>query len=165
MPMRPVEDWVESLNLLPHPEGGFYAESYRSPINVPADALPENFEHSRAMATSIYFLLRSQDISRFHVLEADELWYYHYGSGVTVHAIDQEGNYHQFKLGTEEGQHLQVLIPGGWIFGSTVDAPNTYGLVGCVVAPGFDFRDFKLFETEELLLQFPQHEEIIRRLT
>ena len=163
--MRPVEDWVESLNLLPHPEVGFYAESFRSPIEVPAEALPEKFEDARSLVTSIYFLLRSEDISRFHVLGSDELWYYHYGSAVTVHAISPEGEYHQFKVGSGEGEHLQLLIPAGWIFGSTVEEPDTYGLVGCVVAPGFDFRDFKLFSTEELLPIFPQHEAVIRRMT
>lgn len=153
-----IEELVSSLNLLPHPEGGFYAETYRSHVNVPG--------LDRQLMTSIYFLLTSSNCSRFHRIRSDEAWYFHEGSGLTVHEL-KNGTYKQTKLGPvgNADQKPFHLVEAGSIFGSSVDSHEGYALVSCAVAPGFDFRDFELFTFEQLASQFPEHHEIIRRLT
>lgn len=153
-----VKELVTKLKLLPHPEGGFYAETYRSVMEIPGT--------ERQLMTSIYFLLTSSNCSRFHRIRSDEAWYFHEGSGLTVHEL-QNGTYKQTKLGPvgNTDQKPFHLVEAGSIFGSTVDATDGYALVSCAVAPGFDFRDFELFTYEQLAPQFPEHHEIIRRLT
>jgi len=154
-----IEYLIETLKLRPHPEGGYYGEVYRSELPIST----QNGE--RSLMTSIYFLLTSKDVSRFHVIASDELWFHHEGSDLTVHMLDEYGH-SELKLGTQDAAaRPQQLVPAGKIFGSTVDSPDSYALVSCVVAPGFDFRDFKLFERTELLNKFPEHETIISRLT
>ena len=154
-----IDYLIDTLQLRPHPEGGYYSEFYRSelPVSTP--------NGERNLMTSIYFLLTSKDVSRFHVIASAELWFHHEGSDLTVHMLDEHGHT-ELKLGTQNASaRPQQLVPAGKIFGSTVDAPESYALVSCVVAPGFDFNDFRLYERTELLHKFPEHEAIISRLT
>lgn len=153
-----VEAIVRKLNLQPHPEGGFYRETYRSEITITGT--------ERQLLTSIYFLLTGSNVSRFHRITSDECWYFHSGDPIVVHTLDQNGH-GEFILGNdlENGQLPFYLVPGGTIFGSCMLNDNGFALVSCAVAPGFDFRDFELFETSDLLKDFPEHEDIIRRLT
>ncbi len=155
-----IRELVEKLGLKAHPEGGFYAETYRSPISLTAAT------GERSLATSIFFLLRSEDVSRFHRIQSDELWFWHEGSPLSVHLLGQQGH-EILKLGPVDhsGTSPQHLVKANTVFGSTVDEPDSYALVSCVVAPGFDFRDFELFTAEDLLALFPDSMEIIRRLT
>lgn len=164
--MGAANEWIDALGLDPHPEGGFYRETYRSPTRLAAEVLEGPYEGSRSISTGIYFLLRSQDRSRFHRLRSDEMWHHYDGSAVTLHLLGAEG-YRTRMLGTAwaEGEAPQVLIPAGCWFGATVEDPDSYGLVGCTVAPGFDFRDFDLASRTELVDAFPEHRDIIRRLT
>ncbi len=155
-----VDELIEKLGLKAHPEGGFYSEVYRSREKVVTDAGERN------LCTSIFFLLRSADISHFHRIQSDELWFWHEGAPLSVHLLGEKG--HQIlKLGPadQQGTLPQHLVKAHSIFGSTVDHPESFSLVSCVVAPGFDFRDFELFEREELLAKFPSSVEIIRKLT
>lgn len=156
-----IEELVEMLKMTAHPEGGFYAETFRSDQSV----THLNGE-KRQLATSIYFLLRSQDVSHFHRIQSDELWFWHEGSPLSVHLLGEKGH-EILPLGpvTESGARPQHLVRANTIFGSSVDHPDSYALVSCVVAPGFDFRDFELFTAEELLPLYPKAEEIIRKLT
>ena len=154
--------WIQHLKMEKHPEGGFYKSSF-----VSGDKFePATHTEPRQFYTSIYFLLRSQDVSHFHRLKSDELWYFHAGSPLTVHMIDEEGTYRQSKIGLniEIGESLQVMVPKGSIFGSTVDQPDDYSLVGCMVSPGFDFADFEFFTQQQLMADYPQHEKIIKQL-
>lgn len=158
--MDRVKELVKELELKPHPEGGYYAESYRSDWEFSTDHGP------RSLMTCIYFLLTSDNFSKFHQIKSDEMWFYHEGSPLTVHVLD-EGQYSKLLVGPsdKDGHRPYQLVINGVIFGSTVDKPDSYSLVSCVVAPGFDFADFKLFTEEELLQQWPEHQEIIKRLT
>jgi len=155
-----IRELIETLGLVAHPEGGFYAETYRSAQNL-ATASGE-----RSVATSIFFLLRSDDVSHFHRIKSDELWFWHEGSTLSVHLLGEKGH-EILKLGPvdQSGTFPQHLVKANTIFGSSVDEADSFALVSCVVAPGFDFRDFELFETDELLALFPESEEIIRKLT
>lgn len=154
-----ANEWITTLNLEPHPEGGFYKRTFASDDYTALD-------DDRLLYTSIYFLLRSGEISHFHRLQSDELWYFHAGSSLHIHMIDKQGKYTIKKLGLNPdlAEVPQVLVPKNTIFGSSVEAGGDYGLAGCMVSPGFDFADFKLFTQQELLAHYPEHREIIRKL-
>ena len=162
-----VQDLIEKLELLPHPEGGYYKEIYRSPGIIPQQVLGKHFSGNRNFSTSIYFLLTSDDFSAFHRIGQDEIWYFHSGSSLFIHMIDQQGNYFRHELGTgvNKGQTPQFVVPAGYWFASNIKNKNSYSLVGCTVAPGFDFDDFELAKREKLIDEFPQHSEIIHKLT
>ncbi|MDN7244006.1 cupin domain-containing protein [Planococcus shenhongbingii] len=157
-----AEYMIKHLGMEPHPEGGFYKRSFESEQLIS----PETHPDERLFYTSIYFLLRSHDISHLHRLKSDELWYFHAGSALSVHIIDKSGDYRVEKLGLDikNGEKPQVLVPSGSIFGSSVEKEEAFSLVGCMVAPGFDFADFELFTQDELLAQYPQHEYIIKKM-
>lgn len=153
--------WTKQLKLETHPEGGSFASSFAAGSTI------ETPTGTRPLYTSIYFMLAAGEISHFHQLQSDELWYYHDGNALTVHMISNNGEYSSVKLGLdlEKGEQPQILVPAGAIFGSSMIESGDYALVGCMVSPGFDFEDFKLFTEEELVKQFPQHTEIIKKLT
>lgn len=163
--MHDAEYWIKRLKLIRHPEGGYFRETYRSPETVKAEALPERFPHPRSISTAIYFLLKGNEVSCLHRIKSDEIWHYYTGSSLTIHII-KEGGCSQERLGPEwhEGRAFQVIVPAGAWFGATVDEPDSYTLVGCTVAPGFDFRDFELAERADLLELYPQYRDIIEKL-
>lgn len=148
---------IELLELIPHPEGGFYKETYRS---------SENTTEGKSLMTSIFFLLTSEHVSHFHRIKSDEHWYFHEGSPLTIHLLNDNGH-EELKLGSslENGESFHHLVPKNTIFGSSVDEEKGYALVSCAVAPGFDFNDFELFDSTYLLKLYPKEERIIKRLT
>ena len=159
--------WIEKLALSPHPEGGYFRETFIASDIINTDNLQRNYKGSRKAYTVIYFLLRSSQISHLHRLKSDEIWTYHYGSPITIHIIDPDGNYCENKLGPKpnNGESFQLIIKAGCWFGSTVDEKNSYSLIGCFVSPGFDYIDFELAERGELIKKHPEHISIINRLT
>ena len=165
MDQKDAQTIITKLGLQPHPEGGFYKSTFASEAFISDQELMGE-DKKRRLFTSIYFLLRSEDISHFHRLKSDELWYYHGGSSLTVHVIDENGDYKELKLGMDldKGELPQVLVRKNTIFGSSIKEENTFSLVGCMVSPGFDFDDFELFKQEELLQKYPQHKEIILKM-
>lgn len=154
-----IQEIINHFDMLPHPEGGFYKETYRSSELC--------LNGTRNLKTVIYFLLRSEDVSHFHRIKSDEMWYYHSGSPLIVHSIDDQGVYKEQKVGINfsEGEIPQYLVQKNTIFGSTVLEKDSYSLVSCSVSPGFDFEDFELFKQSDLLEQFPLHHKIISKLT
>ncbi len=94
-------DWIECLNLQPHPEGGHYRESYRSALEVDASKLGPGFSRSRSVSTAIYYLLEGSDFSAFHRIRSDEMWHHYAGAAVTIHMIDPEGEYASRRLASE----------------------------------------------------------------
>lgn len=159
--------WVKRLGLEPHPEGGYYRQTYRSEITIARQALPAGFGGDRAASTAIYFLLAGKNFSAFHRLRSDEVWHFYAGSPLLVHVIDLSGKHSTLFLGSvlDVGQTLQAVVPAGCWFASHVWDWKSYTLVGCTVAPGFDFEDFEMGKREALARQYPQHREIIQRLT
>lgn len=156
-----ANDIIQQLNLQPHPEGGYYAETYRSPLEV------TNSEgNSRAASTAIYFLLKDKDKSHFHRIKSDELWFFHQGVPLEIISI-QNGQLHSIILGNDiaAGQQAQAMIPADTWFGSRLKDGEGYALVSCTVAPGFDFSDFELAGREELIQEFPHLQEMITELT
>jgi uncharacterized protein len=165
--MEAAQQWIDRLNLQPHPEGGWYRQTYRAPFMLPHSALP-GYHGDRAASTAIYFLLAGDQFSAFHRLRSDEVWHFYAGSGLIVHVITPDGEYQQLLLGSSDqasGEHFQGVVPAGCWFGSSLRQPDTLALVGCTVALGFDFADFEMAKRNELIAQYPQHRNIIERLT
>ena len=164
--MNTAQQWIDRLRLEPHPEGGWYRQTYRAPLILPQAALP-GYTGDRAASTAIYFLLAGDQFSAFHRLRSDEVWHFYAGSGLVVHVIEPGGRYSELLLGSDptSGEDFQAVVPAGCWFGSSLRQPNTWALVGCTVAPGFDFADFEMARREELTAQYPQHRSIIERLT
>jgi uncharacterized protein len=161
-----AQRWIDRLHLEPHPEGGFYRQTYRASLTLPNSALP-GYSGDRAASTAIYFLLAGGQFSAFHRLRSDELWHFYAGSGLVVHVIEPGGNYRQLLLGSNHaaGEQFQAVVPAGCWFGSSLRQPDTFALVGCTVAPAFDFADFEMAKRDELAAKYPQHRNIIERLT
>lgn len=161
-----IKRLVDHLDLLPHPEGGFYKETYRSEGIIPRKEL-NGFSGDRHYCTAIYFLLTSENFSAFHRIKQDEIWHFYQGSPLFVHVIDEHGTYtrHEVGLDLENGQTPQLTVPAGRWFASSVADADSYSLVGCTVAPGFDFADFELADRETLSASYPSHEGIITQLT
>jgi len=161
------KEWIESLELQPHPEGGFYRETYRAAEMLEKKALPDRFSGPRAFSTAIYFLLRGNDFSALHRIAADEVWHFHAGCPLLLHRIDGEGHYVIDRLGTGvgQGEMPQAVVPAGTWFGATPSDPSSFSLTSCTVAPGFDFADLEIGRREDLLKAFPQHQVLIERLT
>lgn len=165
--MFPAKYWVEKLKMQSHPEGGFFAETYRSNELIDQNSLPKRFSGDRNFSTGIYFLLESHHFSAFHRIQSDEMWHFYAGDALNVYYIDNEENMQIIKLGNnpEKGEVFQAVVPAGVWFGSKPAVENSYSLVGCTVAPGFDFADFEMPDRQTLLQEFPQHEVIIKILT
>lgn len=157
--------WIRQLGLIRHPEGGWFVETYRSAESVSVNALPERFQGARSFCTAIYFLLEEGDFSALHRIKSDELWHFHAGSALTVEVISPEGLHEQKILGSnpDRGECFQAAVRAGSWFGAK--AADGFALVGCTVAPGFDFADFELARYEELKALHPQHEILIRQMT
>lgn len=159
--------WIKHLKLIKHPEGGYFREVYRSKEIISANDLPERFSGDRNFSTTIFYLLRSGEFSAFHKIKSDEIWHFYEGSQLILHVISPEGKYKKIILGrnANEGEKLQYAIPYNHWLAAEVKNKKSFSLMGCTVSPGFDFIDFVLGSKKELLRFFPQHAEIISRLT
>jgi predicted cupin superfamily sugar epimerase len=158
--------YIEHLQLEPHPEGGFYKETYRSAGTIAKACLPKDFEGDRSFSTAIYFLLQQNDYSAFHKIKSDECWHFYEGGTLLIHMLDQNGKYSCTRLGRniQEGELLQFVVPAGAWFASEPAASTFFALVGCTVSPGFDFDDFEMARKENLLKEFPEHKALVERL-
>lgn len=158
--MKNAQYWVEKLNLNAHPEGGFYKEVYRAK----EEFIPNEIGDKRNYITSIYFLIEEGNVSHFHSIQQNELWFYHAGAPLVVFVLHENGDLEEIKIGPnpKNGEVLQALVEANKIFGSK--SLGDYSLVSCVVAPGFDFADFKLYNKSTLLHKFPNQDKIINEL-
>jgi predicted cupin superfamily sugar epimerase len=159
-----AEHWIETLGLVPHPEGGWYREVYRSHELIAEDALPERFGGPRVFSTAIYFLLTAGEVSRLHRIRQDELWHFYDGDPLRLHRLDRVGDHHEQLVGRSAEAPPFAVVPAGDYFGAEVCGEG-FSLVGCTVAPGFDFQDFEMPSRDELYQEFSQHAELIQRLT
>ena len=146
---------IRELGLRPHPEGGYFTETYCSDRGVVGAA------GDRRALTSIYFLLSGDDFSAFHRLKSDEIWHFYEGSDVAIECIDA-GGHRRMVIGRAA---RQAAMPSGTWFAAYLADAAGYALVGCDVAPGFEYRDFEIASRSELLDEFPEHASMIERLT
>jgi predicted cupin superfamily sugar epimerase len=171
--MMTTQAWITRLSLVPHPEGGHYRETYRAAFQVRPEAAPDNAPATEptASCTSIHYLLQDADYSGFHRIAYPELWYHHDGEPLTIHEIDAAGEYRARTLGKGEGQHLSLVVePGVWFAAELLPASagtsfsNRFALVSCAVAPAFDFAKFEMVRRDAMIVQYPRHAEVLRRL-
>ncbi|MBU3743625.1 MAG: cupin domain-containing protein [Sediminibacterium sp.] len=163
-----INQWVEKLQMVPHPEGGFYKENYRSTEYIESGCLPDRFAGRRPMSTAIYFLITAGNFSAFHRIKSDECWHFYAGDPLRVHLIDDStGAYCSIELGNDlNGQGvLQAVVPAGYWFASETQPGGSFSLVGCTVAPGFNFADFELADRDALIAKSPEQAGLISRLT
>ncbi|MCP2623537.1 cupin domain-containing protein [Mycolicibacterium smegmatis] len=143
--MTALPGWAADLGMSPHPEGGWYAETWRSDLTIPQDALPDGYAGPRSAGTAILFLLMPGQESAWHTVRSAELWLYHRGSPLLLEVGAEMADTTTHLLGSDiaAGQRPQVLVPPGhWQRARPRDDEPT--LVSCVVAPGFDFTDFTM---------------------
>src|SRR5262245_13759982 len=139
-----VDELIRVLGLVPHPEGGFYREIWRSPLGVePADG-----RGARAALTSIYFLLPAGAISRWHRVRSDEIWHHYEGAPLELLLVPpDEFRLERRRLGPlGEGQGPVLPVPAAWW--QAARSLGDYTLVGCTVAPGFEFSDFEMLSDQ-----------------
>jgi len=160
-------DIIERLDLLPHPEGGWYREVYRSDEQIQHDALPDRYLSSHCFSTSIYFLLEKNDFSAFHRISSDETWHFYLGSPIFIYCLFPDGAATETILGNNliMGQQLQFTIQRNCWFAAKITGESDFSLVGCTVSPGFEFSDFELGIRANLLAAFPKHNTIIEEFT
>ena len=159
--------WITKLALQPHPEGGYFREIYRATEQISATALPPRYLGPRAFATSIYFLLAGTQISTLHRLASDEQWHFYDGNALLLDMITPDGTSREVRLGRRAtaGEQFQAVIPAGTWMGARLASRRGYALIGCTVAPGFEFQDFTAGRRPHLIEQFPQHRKLITALT
>jgi len=153
-----ITRWVEALGLEPHPEGGFFRETYRSTARI----------GDRNVSTAIYFLITRGNFSALHRIASDELWHFHAGDALEIVTIDPMGARKDLRLGLDlaRGERPQQVVPAGQWFGARLaEADASHALVSCTVAPGFDFADFELADRAQLSAIHPQHASVIAALT
>ncbi|HQR84455.1 MAG: hypothetical protein B7Y05_15070 [Polynucleobacter sp. 24-46-87] len=147
--MQEIDRLVNTLQLEPHPEGGFYKEIHRS-TTVVRDA---NGTRKKSALTSIYYLLSGNDFSSWHRISSDETWYFHLGCDVLIYFFDQNQILQTIQLG-HESQNLQATILANTWFAAKPLQQDSFSLVSCAVAPGFEFEDFEIANRAELLREF-----------
>jgi predicted cupin superfamily sugar epimerase len=147
-----VDDLIAEFSLQPHPEGGYFRETYRAKAT----------KGGRSACTAIYYLLPQGQRSRLHRIDADELWHFYRGDPLDIIELQEGGPARRTQLSSARPQHQ--VTAGTW-FGAVPAAGSAYSLVGCTVAPGFEFAHFELGARAALLSQFPLAAESIHLLT
>ena len=162
-----VDELVKHFDLQPHPEGGFFKETYRDKEIILNRSLPDRFKGDRNYSTAIYYLLPEGTKSRLHRIPSDECWHFYLGDPMTLVQISPDGKIEKIQLGqnVKSGHQLQHIVPRGYWFGGYPNPGSRYSFVGCTVAPGFDFADFEMGKREYLLKQFPHAKKDIEFLT
>ena len=152
-----AERLISELQLEAHPEGGYYRQNYRSTATVTTAA-----GQQRSAVTNIYFLLTGDSFSAWHRVDADETWHFYLGGDISISIINQDGSFEERRLGPTGP--WQTTVPAGCYFAAHV--PDlTYALVGCTVAPGFEWYGFEIPTGEALTALYPQHAAAIPRFT
>ncbi len=160
--MSNASDYIDQLHLLPHPEGGFYKETYRAETIVEV----EGFKGTRNVSTAIYFLLEGKHKSHFHKIKSDELWFYHDGTTLEIFVLEPTGlNIIYLGKNSAAGEVLQAVIPANVWFASKVKNNHGFVLVSCTVSPGFSFEDFEMAKKANLKIEFPDALDVIEEMT
>ena len=143
--MADLPEWVRRLELAPHPEGGWFRETWRSNLTLGHATLPPDYGGPRSAGTATLFALMPGQQSAWHTVRSAELWLYHRGSPVALEFGPDRDTAGTLLLGAdiEAGQHPQLIVPAGHWQRARSNGSDP-SLVGCVVVPGFDFADFRL---------------------
>ncbi len=154
-----LSELILQLGLIPHPEGGHYAETYRSQAGIPGG------KPGRSICTAIYYLLQAGEFSAFHRIKSDEMWHLYLGGPLDIHVLDPASGYRLIQLGYDlaSGERPQGLVPAGAWFAAAPATGCDYALCGCTVSPGFEFADFELASEATLRAEYPDYAGLIRR--
>jgi predicted cupin superfamily sugar epimerase len=157
---------AKSLNLESHVEGGYFRQTFKADHRPNIDT--ENGD--RVTMTSIYYLLSADSpIGHFHMNQSDIMHYFHKGDPITYYMLEPDGSLQKTILGPDpiKGHQMQMMVKGGTWKASKIstNAKFGFGLIGEAVAPGFDYADMQLGKTATLLMQFPQHKDLIKELS
>jgi uncharacterized protein len=154
---------IARLKLEPHPEGGYFCETYRDEKTVRRAG--EDAAH--AASTAIYYMLCDGAHSAWHRIRSDEVWHFYAGDPVLVHVLDGQGALVTHRLGNalvhDDAVFQAVVEAGAWFAAECAD-PAGVALVGCTVAPGFEYGEFEMTQAGSLEARHPQHRELIARL-
>jgi predicted cupin superfamily sugar epimerase len=162
IPPAASKDLISLLSLTPHPEGGHFKETYRSQKRVSG----KDFV-SYSASTAIYYLLQGGEKSTWHRIRSDEMWHFYEGMPIRIYVLEPNGGLNFLRLGNplrHEGASFQALVPAGQWFAAECEDHDGYSLVGCTVAPGFEFQDFQIADKSFLEQHWPEHAELIARL-
>ena len=154
---------IDTLGLAPHPERGFYVQTYRAAGQVTASS----HAGARAASTAIYFLVTADEpVTSLHRLKSDEVFHLYEGGPLEILRLYADGRWDVGRLGLDldAGERPQIVVPAGTWFGTELAAGASHCLVGCTVAPGFEFADFELAEGPELEAHYPSAADRIRRM-
>jgi arsenate reductase (glutaredoxin) len=150
-----ANQWIERLGLSPHPEGGFFSETYRSNLTIAQEQLGAGFSGPRASSTAIYYLLDDANFSAIHRISSDEMWHFYAGTPLRVEGLHPDGRRQDWILHNDPRVgRPQGIVPAQTWFGSRLVEPNGYALVGCTVSPGFDFSDFESKGIEPVIVEY-----------
>jgi len=161
-----VQQLIRHYQMQPHPEGGYFLQTYRSSGSIPHAVLPEGFTGDRPFSTAIFFLLEQGNFSAFHRIRSDECWHFYEGHPLLVHILLQDGTLITVRLGSDigNGELFQYVVPANCWFASEPAPGSDYSLVGCTVSPGFDFTDFEMADAATLAGLYPGQSALIQRL-
>jgi predicted cupin superfamily sugar epimerase len=160
---------IGRFGLLAHPEGGYYRETHRDAVRVVrlADADGGAASATHSASTCIYYLLCDGAYSAWHRIRSDEVWHFYAGAPLDVHVLDALGRLVTHRLGNaleRDDAVFQAVVPAGCWFAAECTDRTAFALAGCTVAPGFEFSEFELADTEALLAAYPRHADLITRL-
>ena len=145
--MSELPDWAQRLDLSPHPEGGWFRETWRSELTMPQSALPPDYTGPRSAGTAILFLLMPGQQSAWHTVRSAELWLYHCGGPLLLQiGAEQRQRHNAFarRAISSPGEQPQLVVPARALAAGPARATTSPALVSCVVVPGFDYADFAL---------------------
>ena len=156
-----IQFWMNKLNLIPHPEGGYFREIYRSSDLL---SMPD-FNGKRSISTAIYYLLTEGNFSAFHRIRSDECWHFYAGDPLSIHIIHSDGSFKTKIIGNQVNSNVApfAVVPKNAWFASKSN--GAFSLVGCTVAPGFSFEDFEMAQRVNLISQYPQYLSVIEEFT
>jgi predicted cupin superfamily sugar epimerase len=159
---------IERLKLVPLTiEGGHFRETYRSQFSLPASALPNKYGGDRNVSTAIYYLLTPDTSSAIHIVKSDEVFHFYAGDAVEMLQLWPDGSSRVVILSNDlaAGHEPQLVVPAGVWQGCRLVRGGDWALMGCTVAPGFDYADFVLGDRAQLITSYPAHTEMIEALT
>ena len=147
-------------------EGGFYVETHRSEDVVKKTALPDRYSSDRNFCTEILYLLTSDTCSKLHRVKSDEIFHFYLGDPVKMLNIFADGTNRVINIGTDilAGQQPQVVVPRGTWQGALIESPGKFALMGCTVAPGFEFDDFELADRGQIFKKYPDQQGLVDKL-
>jgi uncharacterized protein len=165
--MNNADYWIEKLQLEEHIEGGYFKETFRSQSLVKLQTKYGSEEITRAASTCIYFLLKSGQSSKFHRLTSEEIWHFYLGSPIEIYIINDSAELIKIRLGNnpELCEVLHFVIPKGCWFAAEPIEENSFSLISCFVAPGFEYQDFELGDYDKLAQSYPKYKDLIKKLT